>query len=333
MLRFWVAVASLVAGVLLAAPASAQIIEAIENRDLAAVQAAIEAGDDVNGLYGTNKNVLPLGLAALTENAEIARALIAAGARYDAAEIEGRVAFLSAIQSGAFEVMSVLLESGASPGDEQVTQAVEQARPAMVAVFQHHMATGASGPFALDSLGFNPDMTVELVKAVQIRLVTLGYYRGAFDGVLDGETLEALRAFNTQAGIEPVDAVTSSTLAELNRATHPDCGSEPMVLKTNVFWQFRELVRHGCLTPDAGLNEIQSITETRAGVVSSYSINCESESQLVMAPDTTILVGPWYGLDGVFEMGSLRIEGCLSYGEQLYIIGAGSKVTFTALSP
>lgn len=50
---------------------------------------------------------------------------------------------------------------------------------------------------------------------VQIALVTLGLYSGPLDGVLNDDTKEALRRFQTVKGIESNGLMTTDTLNAL----------------------------------------------------------------------------------------------------------------------
>jgi uncharacterized protein len=92
-------------------PGSTPFHEAVRQNDLAAVNALLARGADVNA--PTRYGVTPLGLAALNSNTEIVRKLLDAGANANAATSGGDTALMTAARVGSVDAVTLLLSSGA----------------------------------------------------------------------------------------------------------------------------------------------------------------------------------------------------------------------------
>lgn len=96
--------------------ARAALIEAIQNRDVAAMEAALADGIDANASAGLGDTMLSL--AAATGAPDVVRVLLRHGAVVDASGPHGNTALMQAAARGHGAVIEVLLEAGASPGHE-----------------------------------------------------------------------------------------------------------------------------------------------------------------------------------------------------------------------
>lgn len=92
---------------------SSPVVEAAKSDDLPAVRKLIKEHADVNTLASDGSSALLW--AAFHSNAEMTKALLAAGATVDAANHYGVTPLLQASRNGDIEVMRALLEGGAQP--------------------------------------------------------------------------------------------------------------------------------------------------------------------------------------------------------------------------
>lgn len=312
-------------------PAKADILEVIDQSDSAALSKMIENGFDVNVGAGENERTLPLVYAAAIRRHQMVSQLIAAGADVEAAQLNGRTPLMAAASGGSVEVLNLLRSHGLVPTAEHVKIALERADPTMITLLEHATKHHDAGAYDLGELGFEPDPTDNLIKAMQVRLILLGYYKGDVDGSLGQETVAALTSFNRHAGVTTETKITGETLAALGPATYPDCANGPVVLSTNAYWSYDELLNQGCIAADAGINEFQAIERSAGGLTNQYTISCEGGGQLVMAPDTWVIIPVWSNYEGKFMLANLQIDGCATIGDRGYLIGAGSTVTFLPL--
>lgn len=314
--------------VALVVPAKADILEVINQSDSAALAKMIENGFDANAGAGENKGTLPLVYAAAIGRHEIVSQLIAAGADVEAAQLNGRTPLMATASGGSVEVLNLLRSHGLVPAAEHIKIALERADPTMVTLLEHATEHPEAGAYDLKDLSFEPVPTETLIKAMQVRLILLGYYKGDVNGLLNQETTAALTTFNRQAGVAIEAKITGETLAALGPATRPDCANGPIILTTNAYWSYHDLINQGCIAADAGLNEFQAIERSTGGLTNPYTISCEGGGQLAMTPETWAMIPIWSNYEGKFMLANLQIDGCATIGDRGYLIGAGSTVTF-----
>ena len=94
------------------ADGSTLLHESVRRGDLAAVNAVIARGADVNA--ATRYGVTPLGLAALNGDTPIIRRLLDAGANPNAATPGGETPLMTAARVGRLEAVTLLLDRGAA---------------------------------------------------------------------------------------------------------------------------------------------------------------------------------------------------------------------------
>ena len=124
---------------------STPLHESVRRNDLAAVNAVIARGADVNA--PTRYGVTPLGLAALNGNTAIIRRLLDAGANPNAATPGGETALMTAARVGRADAVTLLLDRGAavdaktSPREQTaLVWAVTENHPEVVALLVAHGA-------------------------------------------------------------------------------------------------------------------------------------------------------------------------------------------------
>lgn len=109
---FLAAVLALFAMSFPSAAAPPDVLAAVRSGDVARVQAALDAGADVNATDGWGRT--PLLVATQLRNTAAVRLLIARGARLDAANRNDITPLIAAAQTGNVEAVQLLLEAGAA---------------------------------------------------------------------------------------------------------------------------------------------------------------------------------------------------------------------------
>ncbi len=310
-----------------AAQASPELYEAIDANDADRMAELISGGADVNAPITGNESFTPLSLAATLARTDIVDQLIAAGADPQIAGANGTTPLQGAISSGALEIINALLSQGVGVTDADVKTASDFARPALVAVLEDAQDGGAP-PFAMDASRIVPSNSPMMVTALQIRLAILGYYRGEYGGQLDEATQSALAWFNTEAHGAADTSVLAETLVALHRSALIDCETLTFVAETNLFWSHGEMYRSGCTQGSgAGSAFVTAITEISTGLIAPHAVSCGKRDERPELPDATRYANPWRSTEGEFEVGNIRVDGCMSMGGPGFLIGSGSTVT------